>query len=94
MAKMAVIPIYGKKKIINKNKLLCSVTILVDCRVSDRCPWATCLCLPNWDKINRQSSSYIKRMNSIKQSAQLFPKGKVETYVLVVMTINQGSVSI
>ena len=34
--KMAVIPIYGKKK------SLCPVTILVDSQVSDRCPWATC----------------------------------------------------
>ena len=41
MTKIAVIPIYGKKKY--KNKSLCPVTILIDSQVSDRCPWATCL---------------------------------------------------
>ena len=25
-----------------KKKPLCPVTVLVDCQVSDRCPWATC----------------------------------------------------
>ena len=40
VTKMATIPIYGKKP-----KLLCPVTVLVDSKVSDRCPWATCFIL-------------------------------------------------
>ena len=35
---MTVIPIYEKNK---QKKPLCSVTVLVDSQVSDRCPWAT-----------------------------------------------------
>ena len=38
MTKMAVVPIYGKK-----TKPLCPVTVLVDSRLSNCCPWGTCL---------------------------------------------------
>ena len=40
---ITVIPIYEKNT-------LCPVTVLVDNQVSDRCPWATCLKIPSYEK--------------------------------------------
>ena len=89
MTKMAVIPIYGKKKKINKNKSLCPVTILVDSQMSDRCPWATCL---NFSESAKYSKHLINRvLHGAPIIEVIFLREEKPVLALLMLSAKQGS---